>query len=359
MNRRITQQDIANRLGVDKSTVSLALRNHPSISTAMKEQVRAVGEKLGYRPDPALATLARQRWAGHETGSGAALAYLVDSRMENFVTHRRFLGAARKRAEERGYVLHEFDLAGYPHIAGASRVLHHRGIRGVLVPQLAHTVGPGILELPAEKFTVVCLDLGWDPVPFHVVGPDTFEETRRVWHEVVKRGFKRIGGAVLAHTPHAVDDAVRLGASLASQQDWVPVKQRLPLLTTHPRDREGFLRWFRRHRPDAVIGFIPRLHDWLIEDGCRVPQDVAFAALLVVQQERPNVTGCISQSEQIGRGGVDALVAAMAENEWGAPVQQRKLLLQPIWQEGATLGAGPAGRKGSLSSSPAPAKPSS
>jgi LacI family transcriptional regulator len=344
MNRRITQQDIANRLGVDKSTVSLALRNHPSISPAMRERVKATADKLGYRPDPALATLARQRWAGHETGSGAALAYLVDSRMENFVTHRRFLAAARARAEERGYILHEFDIAGYPHIEAASRVLHHRGIRGLLVPQLAHTVGPGILNLPAEKFTVICLDLGWDPVPFHVVGPDTFEETRRVWHEVVQRGFRRIGGAVLAHTPHAVDDATRLGASLASQQDWVPVKNRLPLLTTSPRDRAGFLRWFRRHRPDAVIGFIPRLHDWLVEDGWRVPEDVAFAALLVVRQEWPQVTGCISQSEHIGRAGVDALIAAMSENEWGMPVQRQKLLLQPIWQEGRTLGAGPAAR---------------
>ncbi len=330
MKRRTTQQDIADELGIDKSSVSLALRNHPSISPETKSRVKAAAEKLGYRPDPALATLARQRWAGHETGSGSALAYLVDRRMENFATHRRFLAAARARAEERGYILHEFDIAGYPHIEAASRVLHHRGIRGLLVPQLAHTVGPGILNLPAEKFTVV-----------HVVGPDTFEETRRVWHEVVRRGFRRIGGAVLAHKPHAVDDATRLGASLASQQDWVPAKNRLPLLTTDPRDRAGFLRWFRRHRPDAVIGFIPRLHDWLVEDGWRVPEDVAFAALLVVKQQWPRVTGCISQGDRIGRAGVDALIATMAENEWGVPEQQQKLLLKPIWHEGNTLGAGP------------------
>lgn len=346
MKRRTTQQDIADELGIDKSSVSLALRDHPSISKETRERVKAAAERLGYRPDPALATLARQRWAGHETGSGAALAYLVDSRMENFVTHRRFLAAARARAEERGYILHEFDIAGYPHIEAASRVLHHRGIRGLLVPQLAHTVGPGILNLPAEKFTVICLDLGWDPVPFHVVGPDTFEETRRVWHEVVQRGFRRIGGAVLAHTPHAVDDATRFGASLASQHDWVPAKSRLPLLTTSPRDRAAFLRWFKRHRPDVVIGFIPRLYDWLIEEGWRVPQDVAFAALTVVTREWPHVSGCISQSDRIGRAGVDALIATMAENEWGIPDQQQKLLLKPIWHEGTTLGAVPGAAGG-------------
>jgi LacI family transcriptional regulator len=347
MKRRITQQDIAGKLGVDKSTVSLALRNHPSIPAATQARVKAMAEKLGFRPDPALATLARQRWAGHETGSGAALAYFVDRRMENFVTHRRFLRAARARAEERGYHLTEFDIAEYPNIEAAARVLYHRGIRGVLVPQLAHTVGPGILDLPADKFTVVCLDLGWDPVPFHVIGPDTFEETRRVWREVTRRGFKRIGGAVLAHTPHAVDDATRLGASLASQQDWVPAKQRLPLLTTDPRDRAGFLRWMKQYRPDVVIGFIPRLYDWLREEGWRVPEDVSFAALTLVVSEWPQVTGCISQGDNIGSAGVDALIAAMGENEWGVPVQQRKLLLQPIWHAGQSLGPGPAARRGS------------
>lgn len=344
MNRRVTQQDIAKQLGLDKSTVSLALRDHPSIPRDTRERVKAAAERLGYRPDPALATLARQRWAGHETGSGAALAYLVDSRMENFVTHRRFLRAARARGEERGYNLHEFDFADYPSVEAASRVLYHRGIRGLLVPQLAHTVGPGILDLPAEKFTVVCLDLGWDPVPFHVVGQDTFAETRRVWQEVTRRGFRRIGGAVLAHTPHAVDDATRLGASLASQEDWVPAKARLPLLKTDPRDRDGFFRWFRQHRPDVVIGFIPRIHDWLVEEGWRVPEDVAFAALTMVAPEWPHLSGCISQGENIGRAGVDGLIATMAENEWGVPTLQRKLLLQPIWHEGQTLGPGHGAR---------------
>ncbi|MCC5021850.1 MAG: LacI family DNA-binding transcriptional regulator [Candidatus Synoicihabitans palmerolidicus] len=73
---RITQKDISVSLGVDKSTVSLALRDHPSISTVTCERVKVAAAKMGYRPDPALSNLARQRWAGHTTGSGAAMAYL-------------------------------------------------------------------------------------------------------------------------------------------------------------------------------------------------------------------------------------------------------------------------------------------
>src|SRR5690606_41470895 len=67
-----------------------------SLHDALPIWVRTMAEKLGYRPDPALSTLARQRWAGHETGSGAALAYLVDSRMPNYGSHGRFLPSDRK-----------------------------------------------------------------------------------------------------------------------------------------------------------------------------------------------------------------------------------------------------------------------
>ncbi len=337
MNRRVTQKDIALRLRLDKSTVSLALRNHPNIADSTREKVQSMAKQLGYRPDPALATLSRQRWAGHETGSGAALAYLIDSRMDNHVMHRRFLAAARRRAEERGYLLRDFDLADYASIETASRVLHHRGIRGLLVPQFANTKGPSILDMPADNFTVVCLDFGWIEVPFHIVAPDTFRATRLVWRKVIDRGYRRIGGAILSHKPRAFDDAARLGASTVSQQEWLRPRDRIPLLTSDPRDRESFVRWLDRYDPDVVIGFISRVHEWILSTGRRVPEDIGFAALSVVTTESPLLSGVQRQEANIGEVGVDALIAAMNENEWGWPALQRKLLVAPRWNEGVTL----------------------
>lgn len=336
-NRRVTQQDIARKLGLNKSTVSLALRNHPGIADGTRERVHATAQSMGYRPDPALSTLARQRWAGHETGSGAALAYLVDSRMENANQHRRFLPAARERAEARGYRLHDFDLAEYPSLNAISRVLHHRGIRGVLLPQFSWGEGPSILDFPVEHFTVVSLALGWVSAPFHIVTPDWFEATRMVWREVVDRGYRRVGGAVLAHQPAAVDDALRLGASYSAQCDFLAKRERIPLLTTDPYDREGFIKWFERHQPEVVIGFVSRVYDWILSTGCKIPEDVAFAALTVVPTDTPEIWGPLRQSDEIGSTGVDVLIATMQENEWGVPDVQRKLLLEPVIHEGTTL----------------------
>ncbi len=337
MNRRITQQDIAEKLGLDKSTVSLALRNFAGISASTRERVHAMAKKLGYRPDPALSMLARQRWAGLSTGGGAALAYLVDSRMENAEQHVRFLPSARARAEQRGYVVHEFDLAAYASVKTAARVLYHRGIRGLLLPQFEYTKGPGILDMPVENFTLVGLDLGWVATRFHLVAPDRFAATRQVWAEVVTRGYRRVGGAILSHAPRAVDDATRYGSSAAAQAELLTPRERLPLLTSGPNDRDSFLRWLDKYKPEAVICFISRVYGWIRSSGRRVPEDVAVAGLSVYTHETPEFTGVLRPVDEIGSTGVDALIAAMNENEWGMPSLQRKLLLEPVWHEGTTL----------------------
>jgi LacI family transcriptional regulator len=337
MNCRITQKDLARALGVDKSTVSLALRNHPSIPATTRKRVKTAAKEMGYRPDPALATLARHRWAGHPTGHDSAFAYIVDSRMNNYDGHRRFYQGCLERAHERGYRIQEFDLGQYPSPESVSRVLYHRGIRGLLIPQLARSPSPNIRHLPANQFTVVCLDQGWIEVPYHLVAQDIFAETRRVWRTVLERGYRRIGGAILNHCPPALDDAARIGASMASQHEWLSPEERIPLLLSSPDDKESFFRWMNEHKPDVVIGFVSRVKHWLIEGGWRVPEDVAFAGLIIVPHQNPEICGCVAQGDNIGRAGVDALISSIGEGEWGIPTQQRKLILQPIWNEGSTL----------------------
>ena len=53
-------QDIADRVGLSRSAVSLALRNHPSIPEATRERVRQAAAELGYRRNPLVAALMMQ-----------------------------------------------------------------------------------------------------------------------------------------------------------------------------------------------------------------------------------------------------------------------------------------------------------
>ncbi|MCF3648423.1 LacI family DNA-binding transcriptional regulator [Synoicihabitans lomoniglobus] len=337
MSKRITQKDIARHLHLDKSTVSLALRDAPAINPTTRDRVMKAAKELGYRPDPALAVLAQCRWAGHEKGSGSVLAYLMDLRIQGGEQHGRFLPAAKARAEERGFILQVFDLAEYASLEQACRVLSHRGIRGLLAPQFLFGDDLERLNTMMKDFTVIGLDLGFYPIPFHVVAPDVFETGRLVWETVVKRGYRRIGCAVLQHQPEAYDDRVRLGAAMAQQHKLVPPQDHIPLLTSAPDDRDSFCRWMDRYQPDVVIGFISRVYRWIESTGRKVPEDVAYASLMVLMEEFPDHSGAPVPNTEIAVTGVDALIAAIHANEWGVPQLQRKFILEPVWHEGNTL----------------------
>ena len=47
---RITIKDIANKLNINASTVSRALRNHPDVSGQLKTTIKTLAHELGYRP---------------------------------------------------------------------------------------------------------------------------------------------------------------------------------------------------------------------------------------------------------------------------------------------------------------------
>src|SRR5690606_27714546 len=52
--RYLTLADVARVAGVHPTTVSLALRDHPSIPSETRARIRAVAKELGYRRDPLL-----------------------------------------------------------------------------------------------------------------------------------------------------------------------------------------------------------------------------------------------------------------------------------------------------------------
>ena len=57
----VTIIDIANILGVSKSTVSRALKDHPDISKAMKESVHKIAKRLNYKPNIVASSLRHKK----------------------------------------------------------------------------------------------------------------------------------------------------------------------------------------------------------------------------------------------------------------------------------------------------------
>lgn len=60
-SNQITIKDIARTLGISASTVSRALKDHPDISKATKDQVNKLAHELNYRPNPIALSLKSRR----------------------------------------------------------------------------------------------------------------------------------------------------------------------------------------------------------------------------------------------------------------------------------------------------------
>jgi len=78
MTGRVTMRKVAQKAGVHVTTVSLALRNHPKLPLATRQRIRAVAERMGYRPDPALFSLAAYRTRIRPPKQRLTLAYLTN-----------------------------------------------------------------------------------------------------------------------------------------------------------------------------------------------------------------------------------------------------------------------------------------
>src|SRR5262245_8578246 len=86
--------------------------------------------------------------------------------------------------------------------------------------------------------------------------------------------YRKIGLALLQgfdrSTIHSWEGAFLYG------QEKVTPSLRVPALLTKSIDRQTFVRWFREHRPDAVISSHLVVRDWLLELGLGMPEDVGF-----------------------------------------------------------------------------------
>jgi LacI family transcriptional regulator len=160
MANNVTLQDLAECAGVHRSTVSLALRDHPRISPEVRQRMQALAKKMGYRVNPLVSALMQSRRTGRVTRH-ATIAYVISSptrygwRPPHHDRPDYFPGAA-ERADDLGYKLEHFWLAE-PGMTPERfcNILVARGICGLLVGRLP----PDMQSLPVEweRFSCVAL----------------------------------------------------------------------------------------------------------------------------------------------------------------------------------------------------------
>lgn len=335
----MTIRDVAREAGVSKSTAARALSGDPRTKSSTAENVRRAAERLGYCPDPALSTIAAMRWRGRRNNRGIVLAFIT-CQDSPFLTSgpkasRVFLGA-KAQAEALGYSLEHFDLRSYPDGESLGRILHNRGITGIILGQIMKSDPP--LNLPWERFCCVAAGTGLLKHPFDTVDSDVFTGTLRVLEEVCRLGRRRIG-ICLMHGGTSERDIRRLGAALSFQQMSVRREDRVPVLDHDGLEEKIFLQWFQKHRPDTVISLNNITYWWLMKNKIAVPGDTAYACLELMEAE-PGIAHLSYPARRIGEMAASLLDMQLRENIRGIPVERHVLRITPTWVPAESIGAG-------------------
>jgi transcriptional regulator with XRE-family HTH domain len=320
-------KDLARAAGVSLSTASRGLRDDPRIGAATRARLRALANKLGYRPDPALSALSNYR-ARRRREEAETIAYLgLDPRPEGEDLSRSpNHQAAWERARRLGYELRYFACG---HGAAAqrrcSRMLHARGVRGLLV---------GVWHLPPEE-------LAFDWTRFAAIAVSGLP-TRRVLHsvttnylrsagialeELARRGYRRPGFCLSAPLTERYRELVSGWALVPALFPAAPLPS--PWVPATPDDTR-WRGWAREHDFDVLVGQTTPPPAW------RRRRDLDFCSLDIANA-RADAAGVFLPRHRLPLVAFDLLHSQLRARELGPRSEIYSVQLPGEWRDGPTL----------------------
>jgi LacI family transcriptional regulator len=337
---RVSLRDVARVVGVSHVTISLALRDDPRIPASRRSEIRIAAEKLGYRPDPMLSSLAAYRKSKQAIGISSTIAWINQwpdpkdlRRLHEFDAYWK--GAA-DAAARLGYRLEEFVLSENLSSERLHHILTARGVRGILVPPHAH--GLAMTGFDWSRFSTVRFGLSITHPRVHVVTSDQMNCAKMAFDRVHERGYRRIGFVSSRRFDRNTAGNFRAGY-LSAQDLFVPPRKQLASLLLDeeptPALARSLKRWLKIEKPDAVITTHAALASVLAKLGIRVPRDLAVAALSVLDGNFDS--GVDQNSFEVGQVAMRTLAGLIHQNECGIPQYCRRILVEGRWVDGSSL----------------------
>ncbi|MBE2202785.1 MAG: LacI family DNA-binding transcriptional regulator [Chthoniobacterales bacterium] len=352
MSPRVTLKRIAEKAGVHLSTVSLALRNHPSLPAGTRERLQSLAKEMGYRPDPMLASLVAYRTSTREASDHGVIAWVDAWRGAKSAraAYPELWTAAVARAASLGWRLEEFrmDQEGLTPVK-LSRILRTRNITGVLIPPLQTQAGEMELEWPWFSAVATSHTLLWPPL--HRVVPHQMRNMQLLLSELLSRSYKRPGLVIAAEVNERTRHYWR--ATFLDAQQALPKTRQLPVLLTNADEPDRLIGWFKRQRPDVIIASdVFTAREILQANGLDVPGDVGLAGVAFATEAwRPGgqaeldgsfpayagLAGIDERFGVIGESAIDTIVAMLHRNETGIPKVAKHIMIEGLWCDAPSI----------------------
>lgn len=333
-------RDVAERAGVSKMTVSLALRGNGRLPKATIERIRNIATEMGYVPDPVLQALNTHKQQLKTQDRGEVIGLLVDGpEREPWKRHKfmdNYLTGMHDGAEQLGYRVEPFWFGDTPG-KRMEQMLLARGIRAVvLAPEPVNRLERLPMQLDWQRFSVLRVGRTHTEVRVPTVTPDHFGAMQMVLEQLHQLGYRR---PFLIQTEMAESRvAYRYAASIQFFQPKIFSGVRVPyfLCPSVEMNKEHIINCIKAEQPDVLISTNSSVLFFLTNAGIRVPDEIGFVSL-DLQENQPHVSGVDQDLARVGRVAIEMVDLLLRTNSRGESSTDHTVVIGGKWHPGSTV----------------------
>jgi LacI family transcriptional regulator len=337
------QRVIAAELGLTQATVSMALRNDPSISAATRKLVHETAVRMGYKPNAYVSSLMARIRAGRPIPDKGCIGVLYgcekDSDWKASQTFRMQFEGIAEKASDLGFHVEPFCFeAKEMSLSRIEKILYARGINGLILPSYYGDDARGgeqHTDIRWDRYSAAAIAYDWELPWIDRVATHHRHNVETTFRQVMKRGYRRIGMCFPPEGWTGVDSSWRAGFYLA--QSSLPRPLRLPPFIGKPgiTPTQHFKDWLDKCQPEVIVCLIGHEMEYLNELGIRVPEDIAMVCV-----NRPldsDFSGVEENHRYVGATVAELVISGILRNDYGPPPHPKIILIEGTWVDGRTL----------------------
>ncbi len=312
-------------------TVSLAMRNHVSISLATRNRIQKIAKEMGYVPDPMIGRLMQQLRIGRHRRTSISLCSLRERPERSTSDYINLVNeGARRAALDMGYFFEEVFIDDYKDNPSAlRRLLWSRGVEGLVLSPIHHPADISDL-VDWSRFVVISASVSVLGPKAHRVIPNHFANTLELGKKLNSRGLLRLGLVMSRdidkRSGHRFDAAIQWlnhenGVHDMSTLRW---DDRLP-------GRAELKKWIHENRPDAIISEASAYLKKFQKISPEI-RSLPLAATTILDKT-DSFPGILEDPRAVGAGAVELLSAFFHQGQRGLPAQRRTTMIEGKYWE--------------------------
>jgi len=334
---------LAREFGISATAASLALKDSPRVSKALRERIQRRAREIGYVPNARLAELMGEvRNAASPKYHATLGAFSLYPEREPWNRPDRdylrvVLKSATACAELHGYRLeHHWYREPGMNPARFRTILETRGMQGLFC--LGSANPEETLPKELDGFAIVTFAASI-PAKLHRVMSHFALDARTLFNELHRRGYRRPGLAMLVHGDRRTDYAY--SSAYLSAWERRLSGPNLPILRADTWNPAEFDQWFQTHQPDVIVlhqfaEYVSNVDRYLKRQHLAVPRKVGLA-LLDKNPDPKRFSGICQNMERMGIAAIEMLIGRILLRDFRPPEHPKIELVGGEWNEGRTL----------------------